>query len=74
VEDREEELKESEKSRTHKKTYTGAQRDWTTNKGGCMGQASAPHIYVTDMQLGLHVGPLTAGEGAMSDSTAWLFT
>jgi hypothetical protein len=27
VEDREEELKESEKSRTHKKTYTGAQRD-----------------------------------------------
>jgi hypothetical protein len=35
-----------------------------------MGQASAPHIYVTDMQLGLHVGPLTAGEGAMSDSTA----
>ena len=29
-------------------------------------------MYVTDVQLGLHVGLLTAGTGAVSDSTLCL--
>ena len=30
----------------------------------------APYAYVTDMQLGLHMGPLTIGTGAVSVSVA----
>jgi hypothetical protein len=30
------------------------------------------HTYVTDVQLGLHVGPLKAGARAVSDSVASL--
>jgi hypothetical protein len=29
-----------------------------------------PYTFVADVTLGLHVGPLTIGEGAISDSVA----
>lgn len=32
-----------------------------------MEQIESPYTYVTDIQLGPHVGPLTAGAGAVSE-------
>ena len=43
------------------------------NQRARMGWTQAPYTYVTDVQLGLHVGPLTAGTGAVSDSVACLW-
>ena len=40
----------------------------TTNQGASMGWTSAVYTFVADVQIGLHMGSLTTGAGAVSDS------